>query len=506
MFGYTLAMEERKDQEKSTESPALSTKGNDPLSDLPDPDEGKTAEEREQIDKKLLLKVDLCLVPWLAILYCLSFVCRTNIGNAKLQGMEDDLGMEKTDYNISLTIFFIAYAFCDPIVNAILKRSTPRIFFTGIMVLSGIIVTLTGLCSSYSGLLVARFFLGVAQSGFFPGANYYMSCWYKSSEIGLRSALFFSAAALAGSFSGLLAAVIAKMDGVAGVRGWAWIFILEGIATTLAGVASFFMVYDWPATAQFLSPDDRIRIQRRLLLAKHGQYADGYDRRYIYEAFKDWKTYGYMFIYMGCLMPLYAFSLFLPTIIQGMGHSGTTAQLLSVPPYACAAVVTIIVGYIADHTRWRGYCNIFPALLAATGFVILLATPNSKAQYAGTFLGAMGIYPTVSNTLSWVSNNTEGSLKRAIALGMIIGWGTFNGAVSSNIYLQKEKPRYWTGHAVVLAYLVVFLGVGSVLMHIGLLVENRKRKSGKRDEMLNGLTEDEILVKGDKRPDFIYIQ
>lgn len=140
--------------------------------------------------------------------------------------MEHDLGMEGTNYNISLSVFFISYAFCDPITNAIMKRTTPRIFFTGIMLLSGIIVAMTGLCKSYGGLLAARFVLGIAQAGLFPGVNYYMSCWYRSSEIGLRSAIFFSAAALAGSFSGLLAAAIAAMDGVAGVRGWSWIFIL----------------------------------------------------------------------------------------------------------------------------------------------------------------------------------------------------------------------------------------------------------------------------------------
>lgn len=123
-------------------------------------------------------------------------------------------------------MFFISYSFCDPITNAILKRSTPRTFFTGIMVLCGLIVTLTGLCRNRGGLLAARFFLGIAQAGLFPGVNYYLSCWYRSSEIGLRSATFFSAAALAGSFGGLLAAGIAEMDGIAGLSGWSWIFIL----------------------------------------------------------------------------------------------------------------------------------------------------------------------------------------------------------------------------------------------------------------------------------------
>jgi MFS family permease len=207
---------------------------------------------------------------------------------------------------------------------------------------------------------------------------------------------------------------------------------------------------------------------------------------------------------VGCLTPLYAFSLFLPTIIQGLGHSGTRAQLLTVPPYACAAVLTVVVGLLADRTRWRGLCNIGTVVIGMVGFIMLLASSNLDVQYAGVFLGAMGIYPTISNTLSWCSNNTEGALKRAFTLGMVVGWGNLNGVVSCNIYLQHEKPRYWTGHAVVLAYLTVFLLGGSVFMHFALKRENKLRISGKRDNMHDGLSDDEKWIMGDKRPDFIY--
>lgn len=117
-------------------------------------------------------------------------------------------------------------------------------------------------------------------------------------EIGLRSALFFSAAALAGAFAGLLAAAIALMDGVAGVSGWAWIFILEGIATVLVGLVCWWMIFDWPETARFLSPEDRIRCQRRLLIAKQGKVAEDADKRHALAAVKDWKTYGYSTCYL----------------------------------------------------------------------------------------------------------------------------------------------------------------------------------------------------------------
>jgi MFS family permease len=114
-------------------------------------------------------KVDLWLIPWLSLLYLLSFLDRTNIGNARLAGMESDLNMSGTDYNLSLTIFFISYAVFEPLTNALLKRLTPRIFFTIIIVVWGVIMTLMGLVTNFKGLLAARWFLGVAEAGLFPG-------------------------------------------------------------------------------------------------------------------------------------------------------------------------------------------------------------------------------------------------------------------------------------------------------------------------------------------------
>lgn len=449
-------------------------------------------------------RVDWYLIPWLSLLYLLSFLDRTNIGNARLENIEGDLGLGTGDYNMALTIFFISYAVFEPLTNALLKRLTPRIFFTAIIVAWGAIMTLMGIVENRSGLLAARWFLGLAEAGLFPGVNYYLGCWYKGGEIGVRSSIFFSAAALAGSFGGLLAAAIAKMDGIGGRPGWAWIFILEGLATVLAGVFCWWMVFDWPDTASFLSPDDRVRVQRRLIVDRQGRTAEDFDKRYMIAAIKDWKTYLYAVIYMGCLTPLYAFSLFLPTILSGMGYTGTQGQLLSVPPYAVAAVLTVIVGFIADRTRWRGYCNMVTVSIGIIGFVLLMASSNPKVQYAGTFLGAAGIYPTIPNTLAWVNNNIEGSLKRALVLGIVVGWGNLNGVVSSNIYLDNEKPRYFTGHGIVLAYLVLLLLGGTIAMHISLRVSNRKRRAGKMDEKWAGLTDEQKWIEGDRRPDFRY--
>jgi MFS family permease len=109
----------------------------------------------------------------------------------------------------------------------LLKKLRPKIFLPVLMILWAICLMSTGLIKNFGGFVVARFFLGVTEAGLFPGVNYLLSCWYKRSELGIRCAIFFSAAAFAGSFGGLLAAAIALMDGVGGKPGWAWIFILE---------------------------------------------------------------------------------------------------------------------------------------------------------------------------------------------------------------------------------------------------------------------------------------
>ncbi|KAI9739569.1 MAG: hypothetical protein M1834_006287 [Cirrosporium novae-zelandiae] len=428
----------------------------------PDPDAGLSEEEKANIDRKLVRKLDLQLIPWLCLLYLASFLDRTNIGNAKIDGLIEDLHMTNGQYNATLSAM--------------------------------------GLVHNFSGLMAARWWLGFTEAGLFPGINYYLSCWYKRSEFGVRAAVFFSAAAVAGSFGGLLAAAITQMDGIGGKPGWAWIFILEGLGTLIIGVFSFWLVHDFPDDARFLSNDDRLRVIRRLKMDKQSSAEhEKFRMAYFWASVKDWKTYTGMLIYMGADGALYAFSLFLPTIISGLGYKSTKAQLLSVPPYAAAAILTIAIGFTADRTRQRGLCNMGCALLGITGFSMLLGSGKPGVQYAGTFLGALGIYPCIANTITWTSNNVEGVYKRGVTLGFVIGWGNLNGVVSSNIYRSKDKPRYKPGHGTVLGYEAFFLLGGSILQYVLLRRENSKRRAGKRDSWIEGKSEKEIELLGDKR-------
>jgi len=293
------------------------------------------------------------------------------------------------------------------------------------------------------------------------------------------------------------------MNGLGGRPGWAWIFILEGILTVLFGFASFWAVHDFPDNATFLSEQDRARVIRRLKMDQQSSAEhEKFEMKYVWLAVKDYKMWLGMVIYMGADMALYAFSLFLPSIITELGYSSTRAQLLSVPPYAAAAILTITIGFIADRTHQRGLCNIAVSFLGIIGFAMLLGSQKAGVKYAGTFLGALGIYPCIPNTISWMANNIEGVYKRGVVLGFVIGWGNLNGVVSSNIY--RKAPKYTVGHATVMGYMIAFLMAGSVLLRFLLARENKLRRAGKRDHLVQGLNEKEREKLGDMRPDFYY--
>ncbi|KAH0491160.1 hypothetical protein TgHK011_002602 [Trichoderma gracile] len=486
-------------------APVADNISNSELDQIVDPDAGLSDAERAENERRLLRKLDLVLIPWLTLLYLMCFLDRTNIGNAKVANLTKDIPMSTSQYNASLTIFFISYAIFEALANFLLKRTRPSIFIPIIIILWGACMLGMGFIKNWSGLMAARWFLGACEAGLFPGVNYYLSCWYKRNEFGVRAAIFFSAAALAGSFGGLLAAAIEKLDGKRGLAGWAWIFIIEGALTMLIGFISFFMVHDFPDEANFLSKDDRMRVLYRLKQDKQSSAEhETFKMLYFWQAVKDWKTYAGMLVYMGPLMPLYSFSLFLPSIIQQMNFSSATAvtQLLSVPPYAAAAVATVVAGLYSDRIQRRAVFNIGISLVGIAGFIMLLASTNPGVQYAGTFLGAMGIYPCIPITIAWVANNVEGVYKRGIVLGTVIGWGNINGVVSSNIYY--DAPRYVQGHATIIGYMFIGVFGGSILMAALLSRENKKRLNGERNHWVEGKSQREIEEMGDMRPDFMY--
>lgn len=206
--------------------------------------------------------------------------------------------------------------------------------------------------------------------------------WYCREEIQLRQALFFSAASVAGAFSGILAFGISKMDGVGGLAGWRWIFILEGIATVLVAAMAFFFLHDFPETAKFLTEDERAFVVHRLKYqGQVGQaqvaQAEEFEWKYVRQAFTDWQVWVNIFVYWSIVCPLYGISLFLPTIIKSLHYTSSTAQLMTVPIYVVAAILAVISAYFSDRVGKRSPFIIGFLLMMIIGFSMYVLTTTS---------------------------------------------------------------------------------------------------------------------------------
>ncbi|KAG8214045.1 DNA topoisomerase [Butyriboletus roseoflavus] len=375
---------------------------------------------------RLLRKIDWYLLPLVSLLYLLSFLDRSNVGNAKVAGMSTDLDLVGLRYNTAAAIFFVLYSLAEVPSNIILKLFRPSRWIPTIMVAWGLIMTLMCLVNTYQGLLAARVFLGLTEAGLFPGVTYYISLWYPRADRAMRIAIFFSAATVAGAFGGILAYAIEKMDGIGNLHGWQWIFCLEGLVTVIVAFGAFFFMHDYPETASFLTETERRNIIE-LLKNDSQNLATHYDFEFVLQALKDYKTYIQIGIYIGLLVPVYAIALFTPTIINELGFSAADAQLLSVPPFVAGCVCTILVGIYSDIHKLRGPYVIAGAFVSLVGYIILYTQTSAGASYAGALLAAVGVFPTIAVDLAWAGSNAGGDMKRGVVIAMVIGLGNLGG-------------------------------------------------------------------------------
>lgn len=457
--------------------------------------------------KALYRKIDMRLMPILTLMYLCSFLDRGNIGNAKLQGLTTQLNLTGNKYNIALTMYFVPYCLFECPANLVLKKFRPSRWLPGITLAWGVIMTLMGLVKTYPQLVGVRILLGIAEAGLFPGVVYYLTLWYPRHMIQLRIGIFFGGATLAGAFSGLLAFGISFMAGTAGLLGWSWIFIIEGLLTVVVGAISFFILVDFPHTAAFLTPEERAYVIHR---KKYDNSSVGeeehFELRHIWETITDWQVYMHILIYMSIIAPLYGISLFLPSIINGFGFTTAISQLLTVPPYVFATITLLIWAVWSDRIKTR-----YPFVLAGltfclVGFVINICDVPIGAKYFGTFLIVAGSYAGFPGVVAWLGNNLAGHYKRGVGMALHIGIGNFGGAIASNIYRTQDAPRYILGHGIEL----MFVGIGFIAVPITVLAY--KRINARRDALVRDATEkgitrytpEELRRMGDRAPDFRY--
>ncbi|ROV93513.1 hypothetical protein VSDG_06787 [Cytospora chrysosperma] len=466
-----------------------------------------TLEDLGVDEKKLVRKLDMHLIWLVMALYLFSFLDRVNIGNARLYSLESDLGLVGNQYQTAVSILFVTYIMFEVPSNLVLKKFTPRYWIAFITTAWGIIATLTGLVNSYGSLVACRLLLGAVEAGLFPGLNVYLTFFYTKHELAMRVGYLFVAAAISGALGGLLAYGIGHMEGVAGLHGWRWIMIIEGLPTLCLGIATFFLLPNDAETAYFLNENEKkamkIRHAREYGMTKSAQVFSKTD---MMKAFKDWKVWMFCASQFGSDTMLYGYSTFLPTIIKGLGKwSSAEVQLLTIPVYFLGAVTYMTVAFLSDRYQRRGIFCVACGVISIVGYGVLMSDSSDGVHYFGCFLVAMGLYVLVGIPLAWLPNNTPRYGKRTTANGLQLTIGNASGIMSPFIYPSAEGPRYIKGHAITLS-LVGMSTMIYMFMSLYFKGKNKKRDAGEVHPDHQHLSEDELAELGDESPHFRYVR
>ncbi|CDH50197.1 mfs nicotinic acid transporter tna1 [Lichtheimia corymbifera JMRC:FSU:9682] len=411
---------------------------------------------------------------------------RSNIGNAKLGGLQRDLGLSHFEYQWTLSIFFFGYIFMQVPSNIVMRRWRPSTWLGVLMGAWGIIATCMAACHDFAGIVVCRLLLGACEA--------VLSIWYMRKEYARRAGLFFSFSSLAGAFGGLLAYAL---------------FILEGIPSVILAAFSAWYLPDKAESATFLTMEERT-LQKERLERDAGASQDQvpFSWAAAFSVFRDWKLYAYMVIYLLGTCALQGVTLFLPSIVMNTGTwSHAQSQALTTPPYVLSFLGTLLVSYSSDRFFDRAYHMMACNLIGIIGFLVLILLPPDQVagQYTGACLVVIGVYCNVPPKVSWFSNNFGGDTRRAIASAVIVSFGMAGGALGGQIYY--DPPNYTHGNTIALACLAAQTVIVFMLRTM-LARENRRRNEIANNAHARDL---ELLryggpaMAGDRHPDYRYV-
>lgn len=374
----------------------------------------------------------------------LSVIATSRIlSKRRLYHLEEDLGLKGNQFQLATSLLYVTYVTCEIPSNLILKKMRPSRWIAFITLAWGMIATLMGLCQNFGGFVACRLLLGVFEAGLFPGLTIYLTMFYTKHELALRVGYLFVSAALAGACGGLLAYGIGHMDGVAGMHGWRWILIFEGIPTVILGIFVYFALADDPEHCYYLNAEEKA-----LLIAKRNRQP-GYTesglhlhRKDVISALTDWKVWVFCLGHFGSDTMLYGYSTFLPTIVKSLGHWTTPqVQALTIPCYILGAIAYIIMAKLSDTQQKRALYSILACGISVIGYGVLVSDASSGVHYLGCFLVACGLYVVVGIPMSWVPINAPRYGKKVTASGLQLTIGNCGGILAPFVRSPPPLPR-----------------------------------------------------------------
>ncbi|OAK97438.1 MFS transporter-like protein [Phaeosphaeriaceae sp. SRC1lsM3a] len=422
------------------------------------------------MERRVVRKIDTWILPFICISYLINFLDRVNLGNARTlnndvpgSNIVKELHLTGNRYNIAVAVFFVPYVIFEAPSNFAMKYFSPSVWIGRIMISWGIITICTSAVTSFGGLLAIRFFLGVAEAGFFPGVVFYLCYWYKPSERATRLAIFAGSVAVAGAFSGLLATGISFLNGKANLAGWQWLFILTGIPAVIFGIIVWIWMPNYPQDAKFFTEEERA-----FAIARMGPFAPNpedktFNAKIAKQTLLDPLFWVYAVSYFFMVNSLNSFSYFSPTIVANLGFKGYIAQLLTVPPNVFGLIIIISNCLHSDYSKERIRHTLAGLVLVGTGYLLLALLKNWVARYVAVFLIACtnsAVMPFLAHRTATVS----GSTATALATGVTIAISNCGGISAPFLFPGTDGPNYpmgnWTVFGMLCAtfLLTIYLG------------------------------------------------
>ncbi|KAL7009607.1 hypothetical protein EMMF5_000515 [Cystobasidiomycetes sp. EMM_F5] len=477
------------------------------------PDLAVRAHIDKEEERKLTRRIDLYLMPIAYLCYLITFIDRTNIGNARSAGLNTDLGLVGFQYNIGLTVFYLFYGSWEIVSNIMCKLIGAGNWIPLQIFAFGVVSLATGFIQNFGGFLGVRIALGLAEGGVLPALALVLSRFYKRQELVFRIAILLSCSSLSGAFGGLLASGFLGIGKVGNIGNpWRNIFIFEGVITCVISIIAYLIIPSTIEGAKWLSQEQKnlavLRIQHessaRLILKDESAKKGAVQRQF--KSLSMWLC-GLGFACNN--VAVQGLSLFLPLVVKGIYPTLDTVplQLRTVPPYAVGFIWGLSVAYMSDRFDRRGLFLLCTVPMGLIGYIILIATNTTmySARYAALFLIVVAMFPVGPFFLAWGLNNCATDNERAVAGGFIPGFGSAGSIIATWVYLPDDAPAYPIGNRINLVFVILVISFSAITMFY-CLWENRQRKAGKRDHRLEGYTKEELDagVLGYHHPDFRY--
>lgn len=417
-------------------------------------------------------------------MYFLNYLDRAAIAQARLNKLEQNLHLVGSQYNVCISILFVGYTLVQIPSNMAMSttRVRPSLWMCSWMMAWAVLSACTALAKDYTGLVVTRFLLGIAEAPFYPGAIYLLSLFYTRREIATRIGFLYSANICAISFSGLIAAAtFATLDGAHGLHGWQYLFIIEGCLTFGIAFFAMFLLPDHPLTTRWLTSAQRELAQARMDRDTVGLEASKGPVAGLKQAITDPRLW--LLVVMQTLhLAACGFNSFFPTVVSSLGFSSTITLVLTCPPYLAAGVIAILYGMSSGKFDERTIHITIACAVAAVGFVISCVTLNVGARYTSCFLFTIGAYASNSIILGWVSATCgQTQEKKAAALSIVNTFANASFIYTPYLYPSSDGPKYLMAN-IANACFVAGTAACAWALRAWLRMENNKRKE--RNETL----------------------